>query len=155
MHYTIPNRKNIRLHPFAYENTGLYFITLCTQNRKCLFGSIGDDKLIPSSIGTTVISIIDEYRHHYPGIEIQQYVVMPNHIHFLIFRNPGNESHAISLSRFISHMKSFITLQCGKSFWQRGFYDHVVRTEQDKLEIMEYIQNNPRKWAMDKEFIEE
>ena len=153
MIHTLSNRKNIRLHPSVYESTGLYFITICIQNRACMLGLIKNDELIPSTIGEAVTSIIIEYSHHYPGLDIQQYVVMPNHVHLLIFRSPDEGLHTISLSRFISRIKSTATLKCGKAIWQRGFYDHVIRSEDERLCIMEYIQNNPRKWELDKEFV--
>jgi len=99
------------------------------------------------------------FLHHYmdityPGIRIQQFVIMPNHIHFLIYRQQINTNPQISLHEFINQLKGQASKKCGISLWQRGYYDHIIRTEDDMRMVMEYIQNNPRKWTLDREYVE-
>ena len=148
----LPKRKNHHLPISVYNYTGLFFITICTCNKSPLFGQIVNDKLFPSPYGLITIQVIEKYKTYYMGLDIRQYVVMPNHVHLLIFQQQtGNNS--ISLHDFIRRLKGQASKGCGISLWQRGYYDHVIRTENDMYMVMEYIQNNPRKWILDKEYI--
>ncbi len=149
-----PQRKSIHLKSAIYDQNGSYFITICTKGKEKLFGTIEDDILKPTKLGLVVSSIITQMREQYHGLSIPYFVVMPNHVHFLIQRERSARGKIISLANFIRKFKASCSMQWGNPIWQRGYYDHVIRTEQDRLQIIEYIQNNPRKWELDQEYIE-
>jgi len=150
-----PSRKSIRLGQSVYLANGLYFITLCTRDKRCLFGFIENDCLHPTLLGLQVQQQIDRMQNTYPGMTIEQSVVMPNHVHLLIARENGTGEKIPTLGRFLSHLKERVSKQCGESIWQRGYYDHIVRTPADLARIREYIANNPRKWELDCEYSRE
>ena len=88
---------------------------------------------------------------HYPGVAVDKYVVMPNHIH-LILTLPCNDGRALrapTVSRIIRAWKETVTKTLGAPIWQKTFYDHVIRDENDYLRIWDYIDTNPLRWAED------
>ena len=147
-----PSRKTIRLKQSIYDENGLYFITICIRNRQCLLGFIENDILHPTEMGNVVIEEIHALENSRPGMTISQFVVMPNHVHLLIARERTARGKIPALERFIGMLKANVSKRCGESVWQRGYYDHIVRTENDLEKIREYIQNNPRKWELDQEY---
>jgi len=82
----------------------------------------------------------------YEGISLMHYVIMPNHVHMLLLLNRSNTS----VSTVVNQMKRHISLQTGRPIWQKSFFDHVVRNEADYLRIWEYIDENPKKWSIDR-----
>lgn len=78
-----PNRKQIRLSEYDYSQYGYYFITICTQNRKCILGDIVDNKMVLNNIGKNVENIWYSLPQHHP-IELDTFQIMPNHIHLII-----------------------------------------------------------------------
>jgi putative transposase len=80
----IHHRRSIRLQGYDYSRAGAYFITICTQNRECLFGNILDGKMVLNPAGIMVQTVWDEIPFHYGGTEIDEFVVMPNHIHGIV-----------------------------------------------------------------------
>ncbi|NLD37739.1 MAG: transposase [Desulfatiglans sp.] len=82
-----PNRKSIRLKGYDYSTPGYYFVTVCTNDRRCLFGEIIDDVMILNDAGRMVKSVLCEIPIFYAGIDIDKFVVMPNHIHCIIIIN--------------------------------------------------------------------
>ncbi len=85
-------------------------------------------------------------------MKIDKYVIMPNHIHLIIRieKNDGvpRTAHP-TVSRFVGTMKRFINQQLGENIWQKSFYDHIIRDENDYKTKWEYIENNPNRWAED------
>lgn len=80
----IQNRRSIRLKGYDYKQPGAYFVTVCTQQRECLFGNIADGKMVLNNAGMMIQTVWDEIPPHYSGIETDEFVVMPNHIHGII-----------------------------------------------------------------------
>ncbi len=80
----IHHRRSIRLQGYDYSQAGAYFVTLCTQNRECLFGDIVNGDMRLNDAGRMVQAVWDEIPAHYPGIDIDAFIVMPNHIHGII-----------------------------------------------------------------------
>ncbi len=80
----IHNRRSIRLKGFDYSQAGAYFVTICVQHRKCLFGDVVDGKMILNDAGKMVQTVWDEIPQKYPGVQTNGFVVMPNHIHGII-----------------------------------------------------------------------
>jgi putative transposase len=84
------NRRSIRLKEYDYTSPGWYYITICTHNRECLFGEVIKGKMVLSPIGKTVQEYWLQIPNHLPNIELDEYVIMPNHIHGIIIINDKN-----------------------------------------------------------------
>ena len=158
----LPKRKRNRLTEYDYSTPNAYFITICTEKRKNLFwkdaGAIVDcPKNVPlTNLGMTVKQVIRDIPKHYPTITVDHAVIMPNHIHLLLQINTDSDGRpmaAPTISTVINQAKGAVSKKAGISVWQKGFYDHVIRSEQDYLDIGNYIEGNPGKWAEDKLFI--
>ena len=150
----LPKRKNNRLENFDYSSGGAYFITICTRDRKKILSEIvGADTIRPYEIklsryGKTVDEAIKNISKIYENISIDKYVIMPDHVH-IILQITKNSGRIISAPTVIAGMKRYVSKKCGTSFWQKGFYDHIIRNQKDYNEIWEYIENNPKKYAGD------
>lgn len=100
---------------------------------------------------------IELLKERYPVIKINQYVIMPNHIHLLIsiYEAAAGAGPCPTISEVICTLKSITTRLCRKAgyseahLFQTSFHDHIIRNELDYRKISEYIQNNPAKWEMD------
>ena len=158
----LPKRKQNRLTEYDYSTPNAYFITVCTNNRKNLFwkdvGAIIDrpDNIPLTDLGMMVKQVIYDISRHYPAITVDHAVVMPNHIHLLLQINTdtdGRPMAAPTISTVIDRMKGVISKNAGVSVWQKGFYDHVIRNDNDSRDIWNYIEGNPGKWAEDKLYI--
>jgi len=156
----LPKRKPNRLLEYDYSTPNAYFITICTHNKKNLFwtnvGAIIDrPKNVPlTSHGKMVQSSIEDIPKHYPSISVDHYVIMPNHVHLLLQINTDDDGRSMiapTISTAVRLMKGAVSKQAGFAVWQKGFYDHVIRNQQDYDEIWQYIENNPRKWAIQKQ----
>ena len=158
----MPKRKQNRLQEYDYNSNGAYFITICTKDKKHLFWkeniNVGANCVRPyeyqlSSVGITVNEEIKNINNVYGNIvRIDKYVVMPNHIHMIIViddYNSGRTQFAPTVSRIIKQFKGSVTKKIGSSIWQRSFYDHIIRDENDYLRIWDYIDTNPLKWSSD------
>lgn len=154
----LPKRKPNRLLDYDYSTPGAYFITICTQNRKCIFWeNVGASIARPqkpalSWCGRIVDATIRSIPAHYPAITVDHYAVMPNHIHLLLQINTDLDGQPMvtpTISRVVQQFKGTVTKQVGYSVWQKLFHDHVIRGEKDYLKIWEYIDNNPAKWTED------
>ena len=146
-----PTRKNIRLPEYDYATPGAYFLTVCTKDRKPLLSQVvsvgADAHIVPSAYG----KVVDKFLQTIPGIE--KYVIMPNHIHLLIRIENGPmwaSAPTKSLSSRIRSFKTLVTKEVGRSLFQRSFYDHVIRGEEDYREIWNYIEENPLRWQEDR-----
>ena len=141
-------RKNLRLQEYDYDTPGAYFITICTKDRAHILSRVvGDDAhIVPTPIGR----VAEKYMQSIPGIE--KYVIMPNHIHMIIRIDGGPmwaSAPTQSIPSRIRSFKTLVTKELGASVFQRAYYDHVIRGEQDYRDIWQYIDNNPAKWQED------
>ena len=78
------HRRSIRLPAYDYAQAGAYFVTVCTQNHECLLGEVVDGAMVLSEPGRMVETVWRELPQHYPGVEVDTFVVMPNHVHGII-----------------------------------------------------------------------
>lgn len=85
----------------------------------------------------------------YPNVILDEYVIMPNHIHMIL---AINRQYNNSISKIVQQLKGKITKELGYSIWQKLFYEHVTRNEKEYLKIKEYIINNPNNWDTDEYF---
>ena len=154
----LPKRKKNRLTEYDYSTPNAYFITICTENRRNLFwkdiGTVIDrpENVPLTNLGIIVRQSVMNIPKHYPTISVDRFVVMPNHVHLLLqihTNTDGRPMAAPTISTGINQFKGIVSKKAGFSVWQKGFHDHVVRNEKDYLEIWNYIDGNPSKWAED------
>ena len=162
-------RKSTRLDIFDYNSVGAYFITICTQNKEHLLSEIkltfvGTD--VPdgpqtskeifvelTEYGKIADKYINQLNDFYENISVDDYIIMPNHIHLLINiceNGPSGTSvptrqHSI-ISQFISTFKRFCNKEFDKNIWQMRSFDHIIRDNKDYEFHIKYIHENPLKW---------
>jgi REP element-mobilizing transposase RayT len=102
-----------------------------------------------SAYGSIVENAITNVANIYPDITITKYIIMPNHIHLIIMLpNEGGRPMVVpTVSRIVQQLKGYASKQAGFALWQSRFYDHIIRNEQDYLDIWQYIDSNPSKMA--------
>lgn len=162
-----PKRKNIRLKEYDYNTAGACFVTFCTHNRRQILSKIvpvGATHESPVPILTVQGELLEEILQHIPdrfSCQIDNYVIMPNHVHLLV--SISGEARAIHESPLrnrsdLSKMIGYIKMNASKrirqqihivDIWQRGYYDHVIRNQADYDDIYRYIENNPTQWEQD------
>ena len=165
-----PQRKSNRLAAYSYDSAGAYFLTLCSQSKAAIFGSIvgggvlDAPRMLLSPRGTIVETQIQAMAAFYPSLRIEKYVVMPNHIHFILVvaQGPSGASGTPPPTRaranqtvpaFISTLKRMTNRTAHANLWQRGYYDHIIRDQLDYDTIWRYIDENPAKWHLDQFYI--
>ena len=183
MSENLPKRKSIRLKEYNYSEMGLYFLTICTDKRRKILSKIvgvgvPDDPIFnPQTVGVGVLDdprveltaygkIVDKYINQlndfYENICVEQYVIMLNHIHMILFvrddgssgtPTPTDKPNAV-IPAFVSTFKRFCNKEIGENIWQRYYYDHVIRNQRDYEEISKYIYENPLKWQFDELYTE-
>ena len=170
MQKDLPKRKKIRLQNYDYSSAGAYFITICTKDMRKIFGVVENVPLSSAIVGANCvrpmlskIGMVAEKEIHtlsnvYGSVKVDKYVIMPNHIHFLISiiyddNDGGRTKFAPTISRVMKQFKGSITKQIGMPIWQRSFYDHIIRDEDDYLTIWRYIDENPIRCADDCDYI--
>ncbi len=141
-----PARKSPRLKDFDYSTPNYYFVTICTSEKECLFGA--PEKL--SMMGQTAALCLQEIENHFKGIQLDKWVVMPNHIHAIVVLS----DKTTNLSTVIGQYKAATTRKIrsfapGTNVWQTSFHDHVIRNQADYERIWTYIEGNPGRWADD------
>lgn len=152
-------RSSPRLEGFDYSQESYYFVTICTRHHRPLLGTIRDGLMRLSPVGQIVERewlAIPEYES---STHLDTWIVMPNHLHGIISLHEVEHGSTRSLSSIIAGFKGRSTRNInralgwdGTSFWQRSFYDHVVRNDADLGRIREYISNNPARWEADRFF---
>ncbi len=151
-------RRSLRLSGYDYSLAGGYFVRLCSAGRCSLFGRLVGGKIELSEIGKIVAEEWQRLPRRFPGLELGEFVLMPDHLHgILLFvedrkiKPPGRSGpQAGSLGAIIGQFKSQVTKRvwsfAGSSHaavWQRNYYEHIIRDEADWVRIHEYIRGNP------------
>ena len=161
------NRKDPRLKGYDYSTTGAYFLTICTQHRKNILSTIvGEGSPLPqlSRYGKIADKWINKIPEKYQEISLDNYVIMPNHIHILlsIIKEDGRGNPSPTVYAAIGWLKYHITKEInqargtvGQKIFQRSFFDHIVRNRNDYNEIYKYIFENPMRWCFDKLYSKE
>ena len=171
MEYT--KRKHIRLKDYDYSQAGVYFITICTQGRQEILSEIdapcdddtetvGRDDLGAPPVQVTLTPVgkiaeryLNTISKAYPWVTVEHKVIMPNHVHILLWfheteiRRAGSSRPTQLLPRIIAAWKRFTNQDAGYNLWQSGYHEHVIRDENDFLRHWTYIDDNPRKWRGD------
>ncbi|WP_439240198.1 transposase [Lonepinella sp. BR2474] len=161
MNLTRPQRKIIRLQEYDYSDDGVYFVTICINSRLCLLGHIDDNQMILNNAGKMVDFWYHEMMNKFTMVHCLDYVIMPNHIHFILHIENDENTPRKSLSDIIQWFKIMTTNEYmrnvkeqgwqrfDKKLWQRSYYEHIIRNEKSYNEIVEYIENNPFTWIDD------
>ena len=165
---TFPKRKSIRLKDYDYSSAGVYFITICTKDRKNYFWQpkeiyskfIGNNIIRPYKIPLSKYGRIAERKllnipRIYKRIFVSSFVIMPNHIHMLLtvgFNQKYNNSTVLSvtqdkasITRVVKQFKGAVSKEVGFSVWQKSFYDRIIRGDSEYAQICKYIDENKNK----------
>lgn len=157
----VHHRRSIRLSGYDYSRQGMYFITICAQDRACLFGEIADGIMHLSNVGMMVQATWDEIPQHYPDVEFDAFVVMPNHVHGIVAIMGNDYPAGRSLADVASAFKSLTTRRYADGvrnldwppfrgrLWQRNYYEHIIRDDGSLDRIRQYILDNPNRWEED------
>ena len=149
MRNNLPTRKKIRLQDYDYAEENIYFITICVKDRLEILGKIIEDNIKLTKEGEIVKKNINKIEQIYENVTIDEYVIMPNHMHILL---QINYKSSATISKIIKHLKTNITRKIEYSIWQKSFYEHIIRNERDYLKVKDYIKNNVINWEKDKYF---
>jgi REP element-mobilizing transposase RayT len=157
------SRRSIRLRGYDYAAPGMYFLTICVQDRRCLFGSIIHDQLLLNAAGQMVREVWESLPKRFPMLSLDAYVLMPNHFHALITLDASLESAPRSSVGDIVRVFKSITTNAyiygvhdqawpafDRRLWQRNYWERIVRDETERDLLYTYIETNPVRWSMDK-----
>ena len=171
------HRKSIRLKGYDYSLEGVYFITICVKDWTCLFGVITDGEMILNEMGQIAHDEWLKTSELRKNVELDVFVIMPNHIHVIIgflgrgelhshielnspitkkgecnspLRGPSNNIGSIVGGYKSSVTKRLNLLNIGQTVWQRNYFEHIIRDEQSYQTISNYIVDNPANWSGDK-----
>ena len=170
----LPKRKDLRLGRYDYSSAGAYFVTMCIKERKRILSdivkpsSVGvgalDDPSMPKIRLTEIGKITEKYllsSENIPGVKIDRYVIMPDHIHVIIFlypnqyasRRDGSSKAPTPTNEMLPHIvstfKRFCNKEIGNNIFQRGYIEHIVRDREDYETRAKYIYENPARWYYD------
>ena len=168
-----PARKSTRLKGYDYAQNGAYFVTICTQNRECLFGRVVTGDMRLNYAGVMIMQHWDKLPSKFPRIELDTCVLMPNHLHGIVVIHDGDTAAKAgaprqqkpSLNDVMQWFKMMTTNayirgvkeQGWESFpgklWQRSFHDHILRNESDLNTRRGYIATNPARWTDDEHYL--
>ena len=169
----LPKRKQIRLKDYDYSQNGYYFITICTHNRQNLFGEINDGKIRLNDIGNIVDFTWNDLINH-NDIKLHKCIIMPDHIHDIIeicnchrrersVTVPESSNYHYGIPEIIRQFKTYSSKRINEllkrngyepfptgTLWQKSYYEHIIRDENDYITKAEYILNNPLKWELER-----
>ena len=164
----------MRLKNYDYSQNGAYFITICTQNRECLFGNIVDDKMRLNEFGEIACDAWKWLGEQYHYVALDSFVIMPNHLHGVIIIDNCRGGSRIAptmrtaptangmekrkpLGRLIGAFKTVSAKHINQlrntpsqPIWQRNYYDHIIHNNESLERIRNYIVNNPLNWKYGK-----
>jgi len=184
------HRKSIRLKGYDYSSEGAYYVTIVTQGRECLFGEIIEGEMYINEYGEIVQKWWHEIAIHFPNVELGAFVIMPNHVHGIIFITTNRRGEVLSprsnsnknilnenidrtsnqggdasqpplrkptLGQIVAYFKYQSTKDMNRiktenaitKFWQRNYYEHVIRDDKDLQNKTDYIESNPSLWEQD------
>jgi putative transposase len=169
----IHHRRSIRLKDYDYSQAGAYYVTICIQGKVCLLGDIAESVVALNDAGKMIEKWWCKLPKKFELIELDEYVIVPNHFHgivnivgatlvvardnAIVRNNRAGTSPAPTLGEIIGSFKSICVYKCKNNglnigkLWQRNYYEHVIRNEDELNKIREYIVLNPTMWDEDDE----
>jgi len=150
----------MRLADYDYSQNGAYFVSICLAGRRCLLGEIIGDRMVLNPLGEAVGEGWQTIAGHFHSVELGPFVVMPNHFHGIVWIASASPVEGLTdrpnLGQVIGWFKYESARRVnamrgtpGERFWQRNYYDHIVRSEEGLYAIAEYIDGNPGSWQKD------
>ena len=153
------HKKPNRRPGYDYSQPGTYFVTLCTEHRRCLFGAVIDGVMLSNDIGDMVLSEWRALPERYPGIELDAVMLMPDHLHGIIIlgTDPGvteiphlgtiiRAFKGRSTNRYFDHVRAGTWAAIDRRLWQQRYHDRIVRSDTELDRIRAYIAGNPMRW---------
>jgi putative transposase len=148
-------QKRLRAPGYDYASPGTYWVTICVHHMERRFGHVDDGEVHLNDAGTMVETAWINLPDRFPGMTLDAYVVMPNHLHgiVMIVGEPR-----VSLSEAIGAFKSITTVSYARgvragqypafdrTLWQRGFEDRIVQTDRRLETLRAYVEGNPGRW---------
>lgn len=165
----IHHRHSIRLPDYDYRQNGAYFVTICINQRAELLGEIVESEMHLNDAGKMLAAHWEELPRRFPQVELDEYVIMPNHLHGIIFiRTFANSGESLktrpprlgdivgtyksrTTGAYIAGVRDYNWSPFPGKLWQRNYYEHIIRSDITLNKIREYVINNPAQWAFDKE----
>lgn len=163
-------RQSIRWFAYDYAQAGAYFVTICTHDHVCLFGRVVGEAMELNPAGKAVWECWYAIPRHFPQVALDEFIVMPNHVHGIVVIGDGRARHASplparpqglgrrSVGSIVGAYKSSVCRRVnaiggtpGAVLWQRNYYEHVIRNERQLSRIRRYIAENPANWMLDYE----
>jgi len=166
----LPARRSTRLLGFDYASNAAYVITICTYERRPLFGGIIDGQLHPSWLGQIVEREWRRTAELRRGVLLDAFILMPNHLHGILILNLPEEgtsgkervgrfvAPSVGLGAIVRGFKSAVTSAARKErpgmgpVWQRGYYDRIIRSEAELQRFRQYMAHNVQQWELDRYF---
>ncbi len=167
-----------RLQWYDYSQNGAYFVTICVKDRVCVFWEVKNEEVVLNSYGEIVKNIIEHVSSNFDSVDIDSYVIMPNHLHLIVVicrdainristkatkeqqgwftkdKNPMLGQYLWTIIRWLKWKATFeIRKEISSFSWQSNYHDHIIRNEEELQRIREYIFNNPAHWENDDENI--
>ena len=135
----LPKRKNKRLKDFDYSSCETYFITICTKDKQKnlsrIVGSpIGRPSVKLTNYGVVVDEAINNIEIKYDRIILENYVIMPDHVHLMLSILPDESGRPMgnpTIPNVINQLKGYASKKAGFSLWQKSYYDHIIRDQID------------------------
>jgi len=153
----LPVRKNPRLEGYDYSLAGCYFVTIVVQDRECMFGKITDGLMDLTGEGVCLQKWLDEIPTHFPNVHVLAHIIMPNHLHAIIqieeSKSKPTLGQVIAYFKYQTTKEICIIRETTIRVWQRNYYDHIIRDEDEIGRIYSYIEQNPGQWETDSEYI--
>ena len=165
----IHRRQSMRLMEYDYSQAGAYFVTICVREGEPLFGEIVNGVVQLSDFGRVVMECWKAVPEHFQDVELDEFVVMPNHVHGIIVISAVGTIHELSLQndprsrrrmllpKVVGYLKmntakriNEIRETPGTPVWQRNYYEHIIRHDDEMKQLRNYIANNPIGWESDK-----
>ena len=170
-------KRHMRLPGFDYTRLGAYFVTICMHNRLCLLGEVVDGCVRLSEAGRFARDAWEHLPMHYPHVRLDAWVIMPNHVHGIVCLAKaeaapsgigagtglkpvptGGETPRYGLPEVVRAFKTFSAKRinasrgtAGAPFWQRSYYDRVIRDDASLDRMRQYVLDNPARWRQDPE----
>jgi putative transposase len=177
----IHHRRSIRLKDYDYSQAGAYFVTICTNNKECLFGDVINGAMQLNEMGIVAQQCWDAIPEHFPKTFLDEFILMPNHMHGIIvinivgaknlspILNDCDSSRAknllplqhrgtsMTIGSIVRGFKIGVTKWARENAatytpWQRNYYEHIIRSELEMNKIREYITSNPLNWESDENY---
>ena len=159
------DRRSLRWKGYDYSQAGLYYVTICLQDRTHRFGEVVDGEMQPNAAGVMLRRVWESLPGRFPTVGLDTFLVMPNHMHGILelhqAENPESDPSHPTLGVVVGAFKSIATVEYIERVktvgWppfqsrllQRNYYEHVIRNDESLENIRYYILDNPARWEVD------